>query len=754
MSMLGCIICHMINYAQSLNSAQYDAATAKDGAVLVIAGAGSGKTRTIVYRLAWLYEQGVPPTSMLLLTFTRKAAQEMLHRASLLLEQGLGGVQGGTFHAFAYGVLRQYRPTWLEGRHFSIMDGADIAAAIAHCKDELGVGKGDRSFPKSQTVVGILSKARNKEMSIEEVLRKESQHLLPHCEDICKISNAYEAFRRQHGLLDYDDLLFELEKLLQEGVQGLRPEIQRLRERYQYIMVDEYQDTNLVQARIVRLLGSKEFGGSGNVMAVGDDAQSIYAFRGANVQNILEFPDNFPQTTIVRLEENYRSTQPILDVANVLLKNAAQSYDKTLFTSRTGGMAVRHIQPASDRSQADMIVKRVKELLQEHVPHEIAVLFRAGFHSYAVEAALQRASIPFRKYGGIRFSEASHIKDILAYARLILNPFDLSAFERVAVLHKGIGKKTMQKLYAVATTGDAQATEKAFGKYREFLEDVRMLDHLRARPNTPHQHMTELIKLYQPRLEMQYPDDYPRRLQGLEEIQHMAHSYTDLDLFIADLVLESTEEKEEEQACISLSTIHSAKGLEWNAVLIMDLVEDRFPSRHASADLESFEEERRLMYVACTRARQCLELYAPSTLYMKGSGPVHANPSPFMRELSREKGKQGDALCEEWYESYGGQMHKRGQRGSFDFDHGRGQVPSRRPIQLLPPAHELKGDGGYNAPSPETSGDKGGHLPLGYCHHKIFGRGKMIKFVAPDKYQVNFSGFGLKTILQDFLTPE
>ncbi len=742
----------MIDYAQSLNTAQHAAATASDGAVLVIAGAGSGKTRTIVYRLAWLYEHGVAPTSMLLLTFTRKAAQEMLHRASLLLEQGLSGVQGGTFHAFAYGVLRQYRPTWLEGRHFSIMDSADISAAIAHCKDTLSVGKGDRSFPKTQTIVGILSKARNKEMSIEEVLRRESQHLLPHCEDLCKINTAYTEFRRTHGLLDYDDLLFELETLLQEGVLGKRPEIQRLRQRYQYIMVDEYQDTNLVQARIVRLLGAQEFGGSGNVMAVGDDAQSIYAFRGANVKNILDFPENFPQTQIIRLEENYRSTQPILDVANTLLKNAAQSYDKNLFTSREGGLPVKHIQPASDRSQADMVVKRVRALLREHLPHEIAILFRAGFHSYAVEAVLQREGIAFRKYGGLRFSEASHIKDILSYARLIINPFDLTAFERVAVLHKGIGKKTMQKLYTVACSGDAGATEKAFGKYRDFLEDIRCLDRLRAMPYTPAQYISELITQYQPRLEVEYPDDWPRRLQGLEEIQHMANGYTDLDLFIADLVLDPGEEKEAEEQCISLSTIHSAKGLEWNAVLIIDLAEDRFPSRHASADLESFEEERRLMYVACTRARQCLELYAPCTVYMKGSGPVHVNPSPFMRELSGEK----SGLCEEWYESYGGQLHQRGQRGAFGYGHG--QTQERKPVRLLPPTEFSKpsqdlADDCAIPPSRNNSNDTG-PLPLGYCHHKIFGRGKMIKFVAPDKYQVNFSGFGLKTILKDFLTPE
>ncbi len=728
----------MIDYKNSLNEAQYAAATAPDGAVLVIAGAGSGKTRTIVYRLAWLCEQGIAPSSMLLLTFTRKAAQEMLERASLLLERGLMGVQGGTFHAFAYGVLRQYRPTWLEGRHFSVMDSTDIAAAIGHCKDETGAAKGDKSFPKSQTIVGILSKARNKELSIEEVLQREATHLLPHTDALIKIDTAYTEFRRAHGLLDYDDLLFELEALLQEN----RPEVQYLRQRYSHIMVDEYQDTNLVQARIVRLLGAKEYGGSGNVMAVGDDAQSIYAFRGANVRNILDFPKNFPDAKVITLEENYRSTQPILDVANNLLRHAAHSYDKKLFTSKQGGHCVKLYQPASDRSQADMIVRRIKALLEEHLPHEIAVLFRAGFHSYNVEAMLQREGIAFRKYGGLRLSEASHVKDILAYARLIINPFDFSAFERVAVLHKGIGKKTVQKLYNVATTGQAAATEKAFAKFSDFLADMRFLDNMRQTPFTPLQHMEALLTHYKPRLEAHYPDDWPRRLQGLEEIQQMAGNYKELDLFIADLVLESSEETEEKEQCITLSTIHSAKGLEWNAVLLLDVVEDRFPSRHAHSDLESFEEERRLMYVACTRARQCLELYAPSTLYMRGSGAMPASPSPFVREFPQ-------GLCEEWYESYNGQVRRRGENNAYMKS---GDNAGRNPVRLLPPQE------GFSAPVAPTptasfaSAASAGETPrLGYCQHKIFGRGKMIKFLPPDKYQVNFTGFGVKTILKDFL---
>ncbi len=729
----------MIDYEKSLNPAQFAAATASDGSVLVIAGAGSGKTRTIVYRLAWLFEQGVEPSSMLLLTFTRKAAQEMLTRAAHLLQQGLSGVQGGTFHAFAYGVLRQYRPVWLEGRNFSVMDSEDINAAIRHVKEGLSLGKGDRSFPKNQAIVGILSKARNKEISIESVLRREATHLLPHCQALVEINEGYTQYRRTHGLLDYDDLLFELEALLQEN----RPEAQYLRQRYQHIMVDEYQDTNLVQARIVQLLGAKKFGGHGNVMAVGDDAQSIYAFRGANVRNILDFPKNFSDTQIIRLEENYRSTQAILDVANNLLRFASESYDKNLFTTRTGGMPVKHIQPASDRSQADMVVKRVRELLHEHLPHEIAILFRAGFHSYNVEAALQRESIAFRKYGGLRFSDASHIKDILAYARLILNPYDFSAFERVATLHKGIGKKTVQKLYGVARHEDAQAIEKAFAKFPSFLKDIQLLDTLRRQALSPMEYMVELLEHYKPRLELQYPDDWPRRLLGLEEVQHIAAGYKELDVFIADLVLDSAEENEAEEHKITLSTIHSAKGLEWNAVLIIDLVEDRFPSRHAQADAESFEEERRLMYVACTRARQCLELYTPSSVYMKGQGSMPASPSPFVRELPSE-------LCEVWFESYGGNMH---QRTSKTFDSYASNA-TRRPVQLLPQAGKAQKNIDFMETTHDTQQERNAPLSLGFCRHKIFGRGKMIKFIPPDKYQVNFVGFGIKTILQDFLHPE
>ena len=606
----------MIDYAHALNSAQYEAATCGDGPVLVVAGAGSGKTRTITYRLSWLADHGVPPESMLLLTFTRKAAQEMLQRAAALSDHALSLVQGGTFHSFAFGVLRRYRPDWLEDRPFTVMDSADINAAVKACKDDLRLGKGDRSFPRTQAIVGFLSKARNKEMRLDEVLQREAFHLLPYAEPLMQLGEAYDAYRKEKGLLDYDDLLFELEHLLRTNERAA----ENLRRRYTHILVDEYQDTNLVQARIVRLLAGPEGEGMppGNVMAVGDEAQSIYAFRGANVRNILDFPKLFPGARIIRLEENYRSTRPILDVANNLLENATESFRKKLFTRKEGGAPVRLVTPLSDMSQAKLVVRRIEDLLTRHLPHEIAVLFRAGFHSYHLEMALNQAGIAFRKYGGLRYTEAAHVKDVMAYARLLLNPLDMPAFSRVAELHEGIGPKTVLKLYNVAQSADGPALDKACARFPSFREDLRFIAEMRARPLHPVTALELIVDHYRPVLESRYPEDWPRRQQGLEEILQMASGYNDLDLFLADLALDSPDEEDEDnEGRITLSTVHSAKGLEWNAVLIIDLVEDRFPSRHALARPEDFEEERRLMYVACTRARQELDLYSPATIYSK-----------------------------------------------------------------------------------------------------------------------------------------
>lgn len=751
----------MIDYAQALNEAQLAAVTAPDGPVLVVAGAGSGKTRTIVYRLAWLAEHGVSPESILLLTFTRKAAREMLERAGALLGQGLSGVQGGTFHAFAYSVLRRWRPAWLEGRPFSLMDQSDITAAVRQCKARLDLGKGDRSFPKSASIVAFLSKARNKELPLAEVLRREAFHLEPYAEQLERLGQAYAEYKRENGLLDYDDLLFELEALLRDNVAAA----ESLRARFRHILVDEYQDTNLVQARIVRLLAGPPGDAAGapplcNVMAVGDEAQSIYAFRGANVRNILDFPKLFPGARILPLEENYRSTKPVLDVANSLLEHAAESFGKRLFTRKEGGAPVRLVTPLSDETQARIVTRRIRELLEEYAPHEIAVLFRAGRHSFALEAALKREGIAFRKYGGLRFAEFAHNKDVVAFARLALNPLDLPAFTRIAAMHKGVGAKTVERLYAALRTGDAAAQAKALARFPELADDLRFVEALRAGAPAPVDFFEQVIGRYRPRLETRYPEDWPHRQKDLEELLQIAANYADLELFVAEQALETPEEEtaDDGEGKITLSTVHSAKGLEWSVVLIIDLVEDRFPSRHALARPEDFEEERRLMYVACTRARKELELYAPATIYNRAErGALTTARSPFVRELA-------PGLVEEWSEGFGGRVSRRadaaaGLPGGREAQ-ARGGLKAPLPdedCQLAPedwpgPAAVVAGSGVAGPDARATKDAAAGELC--YCRHRIFGRGKIVRRIEPDKAQVNFPGFGLKVILTDYLLME
>ena len=735
----------------TLNPAQLEAVTAPDGPVLVIAGAGSGKTRTIVHRLAWLAEQGVPASDMLLLTFTRKASREMLLRATDLLGYSIGGVHGGTFHSFAFSVLRQYRPAWAEGP-VTVMDSADSASAIQQCKERLKVGKGDRSFPKTQTIIGLLSKARNKEISIGDVLQRDAQHLLPHADALESIGEAYRGYRRQHGLLDYDDLLFELEDLLkgdpEAGREGLA---ERFRERYRYIMVDEYQDTNRVQARLVRLLA----GEAGNVMAVGDDAQSIYAFRGADVRNILDFPKLFPGTRVIRLEENYRSTQPVLDVANAVLAPASEGFRKNLFTTKANTPKtprVRLVRPMSDLTQANVVAARVEELLDRYQAKEIAVLFRAGYQSYHLEVALSKRGIKFRKYGGLRYAEAVHVKDVVAFVRLAINPLDMPSFERVAGLSKGVGTKTAEKIYHVAAQGDFDALRKACTKYPDLWSDMLLLDKLREHNLTPAALIEMVIEHYTPRLQAIFPDDWPRRQQGLSELAHIASAYTDLEQFVADLSLETPEDDADEfdeAGRVVLSTIHSSKGLEWDAVILLDLVEDRFPSRHALVRPEDFEEERRLMYVACTRAREDLELFVPATLYSRQNGGNEpATPSPFVRELPF-------SALEEWQEGYTGRISKRSTSFAGDPAFSRPSLDIPREL-ANPNAGRVKGV--FPPPViPEAKGNRAaskGGAGCGYCRHKVFGRGKIVEQLPPDKCRVNFPGFGLKVILSAFLTLE
>jgi DNA helicase-2/ATP-dependent DNA helicase PcrA len=772
----------VIDYKRDLNEAQFDAATSIDGPLLVVAGAGSGKTRTIVYRLAYLVESGIPASSILLLTFTRKAAAEMLERARKLAEQSSGppdlsargdgrsdlrpfaSVQGGTFHSYAYSVLRAFPPQGYGG-NLTVMDNHDMLAAFQHCREELKIGKSDRSFPKNQTISALLSKSRNKEMSLEDIIRRTAPHLFTHFEAIQETAAAYARYKREKSLLDYDDLLFLLEETLLTRPDALA----YCRGRHKYIMVDEYQDTNPVQARIAGLVAGLDAPSArnaeddaedfrGNLMAVGDDAQSIYAFRGADIRNILNFPEIFKGTKIIRLEENYRSTQHLLNLSNAVLRNAAEGYSKRLFTRRGDGLMPNIVRPLSDKSQAAHVAGRVVELMRVYGPGEIAVLFRSGFHSFPLEVMLNKLGTAFRKYGGVRYTEAAHVKDVLSFLRLVLNPMDYTSFIRMAELSRGVGAKTCLKIYQAAASGNREELDRATARHPDLAADLAFLERARNSGPTPVQLLSEIIGHYTPRLEQRYPDDYPRRMQGLEQLIQIASAYKDTDLLAADLSLEDPEKREGDADVLTLSTIHSAKGLEWNAVLILDVVEDRFPSRHAVLRPEDYEEERRLMYVACTRARAVLELYVPAGLYDRSGGTMPASPSPFVRELS-------PALYREFQEDWDGELTEKRRPGDREPDGPRGAADG---YDATPGGGPVPGDAGpkrggdlKETPANPDGGEDDPAAPAGsvvgpgdcrFCRHRIFGRGKIVQRLPPDKVRVNFPGFGLKVIMASYLS--
>jgi DNA helicase-2/ATP-dependent DNA helicase PcrA len=422
-----------------LNQAQAEAVKLSGGPVLVIAGAGTGKTRTLVHRVAYLVEQGVAPSSVLLLTFTRRAAAEMLTRAREL-NPACNSVEGGTFHSLAHRLLRRYAAQIGLSRSFTIIDPADQAQIVKGCIAELGLKeKGDKRFPKSNRIVSLISKSRNLELALEDLIDIHYPHMAALTERLQRAAKGYAQTKRGQHLLDYDDLLYMCEELLRDN-----PHIrEELGARWRHVLVDEYQDTNAVQARLLELL----CGQGQELMVVGDDAQSIYAFRGARLRNILDFPKQFPGAHLVKLTQNYRSTQPILDLSNQVISQAAERYEKDLFTERGDGLLPEVHRPRDQKGQSREVVRRIKELIAKGAsPEDIAVLFRAGRDSFDLEGELKAEQIPFVKYGGIRFVELAHIKDVMSHLRVVGNPLDFISWQRLLMLVSGIGIKTAQSI--------------------------------------------------------------------------------------------------------------------------------------------------------------------------------------------------------------------------------------------------------------------------------------------------------------------
>ncbi len=630
-----------IDYHRELNPAQFEAVTTVDGPVLVIAGAGSGKTRTLVYRLAYLVEQGVDPGAILLLTFTRKAAQEMLSRAVHLLDRPLGQVMGGTFHSVCYQWLRQYGERLGYERGFTVMDRSDQADLLQMLKERLGFKQLSGPFPRKETLAEILGAVVNKDLSLENLLVRDYPQFLEQGDRLASLTAAYREEKRRQGLLDYDDLLLEGRRLLTEH-EDLR---RRLSERFRYLMVDEYQDTNRLQAELVRLLAYAHQ----NVMAVGDDSQSIYSFRGANFRNIMDFPVLFPGARLIKLEENYRSTQPILDLANAIIAGAQERYTKCLFTRQAEGERPRLYRAASENEQSRLVVAQVLDLKRQGVPlKEMAVLVRAGYHSFDLEIELVRAGIPFLKFGGFKFMESAHIKDLLAYLRVVANPRDSLSWSRLLTLVPGVGRQTAAKFNSrIKGDFDLDAAA-AWLRSQKRPPGLKDLADLLGRLGEPGQSLMNRMNLalayYEPLAKGRY-DDYPKRLKDLEHLLTITARYRELRTFLNDLTLEPPASLADvtlpTHDYLTVSTVHSAKGLEWEAVFIIWAAEGRFPAFYSQEREEETEEERRLMYVAATRARSSLAVVFPTLGYHRQFGMTFNAPSRFIADIPR-------SLLEPW----------------------------------------------------------------------------------------------------------
>jgi len=701
-----------------LNEPQYMAVTTTEGPVLVIAGAGSGKTRTLVYRVAHLIEQGIPPESVLLLTFTRKASQEMLWRAGRLLNDTCSRVVGGTFHGIANMLLRRFGAELGFGSSFTIIDRADAEGIVNLLKSSLGLGKGDKRFPSKRAIINMISGSVNKSIDLEDLVYEQYAHLSDHVEEILQLRKHYGEFKFDHGLMDYDDLLVNWKRLLAESPAAL----DEISGRFRYIMVDEYQDTNLIQANIIRRLAHNHE----NVMVVGDDSQSIYSFRGADFYNIMRFPKEFENTQIIKLEENYRSTQPILSLTNEIIRNAEEKYSKTLFTSIEGDILPKLYVARNEGDEAAFIVKTIRKLESRGIDLEnIAVLFRSGFHSYKLEMELTVENIDFEKRGGLKLTESAHMKDVLAFLRILVNPRDNLSWNRILLQLDKVGPKTAQKITAFISAApdpfmalaDFPAGKTWKGAFANLVQLIRDLLSGNQAPSALYE---EVLAYYTPIFYELYADDYPKRQKDLDQLGAIMKEYEDLQAFIDDTTLDPPETAgtDDDTRRLVLSTIHSSKGLEFDAVFIIGLAEGRFP--HSSAGFgDQLEEERRLLYVAATRAKKYLYLSYPRQLMGRDRRFSYASMSPFLAELA-------DGL------------YRKIDNASFSSDYSGGRFspgPPTRKKTVRKAVRKLK-------MSDFSVGCK--------VEHPFFGSGSVKKISDSRSLDVLFDRHGLKTLNLDY----
>lgn len=645
-----------IDYERDLNPEQYRVVTVEGGPVLVIAGAGSGKTRTLTYRVARLIETGIPPERILLATFTNKAAREMLGRVELLSGVDIRRLWGGTFHHIANRVLRRHGDRLGYARNYSIMDTDDTKSLLNACISDAGIETKGGRFPKGDVLGDIIGFSLNTLAPLEEVIDRKFPHFGALVEDIRDIARAYGERKRSLNLMDFDDLLANWLALLRNHPDVL----QDYAERFQHVLVDEYQDTNRLQAAILDLLGSRHR----NLTVVGDDHQSIYSFRGANFENILRFPDRYPDVKLFKLETNYRSTPQILDLANRSIVRNRDQFRKELRAVRKGGFKPVYIPVRNVSLQAAFVARRIMDLIMEGIPvREIAVLYRAHYHSMELQMELTRRGVPFEIRSGIRFFEMAHVKDITSYLRVLVNPMDEAAWKRVLGLYEKVGKVTADRVWKalsaeknpLAAMGDpawVKRVGKAAAPGLSRLGETLTLLCEKIAEQAP----ADLIHLllnrgYREDLQDRYTDSFSRE-EDLVQLANFSNRFSSLTDFLAELsLLTNTTENEtsyEEKDRVILSSIHQAKGLEWSVVFIIWCAEGMIPLARALGEDGGEEEERRLFYVATTRAKDQLYLCHPLIDHSRGMGMVPLRPSRFIEELEQDSLHPAELPFEQW----------------------------------------------------------------------------------------------------------
>lgn len=632
---------YKINYELELNESQLKAVLHKNGAAVVIAGAGTGKTRTLIYRVARLIEDGIPPNQILLLTFTKKAASEMMNRASSILDNRVSRINGGTFHSFAMNTLKQYPMEIGFQQNFNVIDSKDAEDVVNFIRNNyLSKYTSQRKkFPNKSVLLDIFSKSINKSVKIEQIINDNYLNYDDYLEEILEINLKFQNYKQKSNLMDYDDLLLNLKKLLVEN-ENIREKIQ---DNFQYLMIDEYQDTNKLQHLIVQNLTNK----NENVMVVGDEAQSIYSFRGSDFQNIIFFPANYTNCITYKIEENYRSNNQILNLSNFIINESYFNYSKNLYSSINSELLPRIIATYDEKKQSLIIVQQILEYLEEGIKlKDICILFRSAFHSFDLEIELNKSLIPYKKFGGFKFMETSHIKDIISYIRVIYNPNDLISWQRILLLLDGVGNVTVSKFNELILNGklnfsnykDVITKEFKNKKILELFDNITKYDLDIIKVGKL---INNIIDYYKPLFEKKY-DEKEKRWKDVDSFKNISENYKNINTFINDMALDPPSESisdlnkiSDENDFLCLSTIHSAKGLEWKVIFIIWAVEGKFPSLKSVENNDRLEEERRLFYVATTRAKDELYILYPQNYIDMESGYVLSRTSRFLDKVDQ-----------------------------------------------------------------------------------------------------------------------